>query len=348
MDDRSSSRRPQRQGSAPRSQRQQPPVRSQRGGRGMHMDMDVLNGRLAIFFVAFCVFALILAIRLFGLMVIDAQANLNRDSSREVTVDVQPRRGTIYDRNGIVLATSVEATTIYANPVEVTDAAAEAASLASVLGGDAADYRELLSTPSTTFVYIKRQADVDVADKVKELKLDGVYFIADTTINSHPDEDALFDIARLARNSVEYFAHEPVMALISYSNFGASKLHGSRIVHNVAARMQEMYPELPVDGEMQIDFALNNKVRDINYPFNRLNGKDVNTLIFPNLSSANTAWKMLLSMGVGEVIGPIQMGLNKPIHFISVDAAVRDIVNLTTIAVIDAAVVEKVGNDHDK
>ena len=97
MDDRSSSRRPQRQGSATRSQRQQPPVRPQRGGRGMHMDMDVLNGRLAIFFVAFCVFALILAIRLFGLMVIDAQANLNRDSSREVTVDVQPRRGTIYD-----------------------------------------------------------------------------------------------------------------------------------------------------------------------------------------------------------------------------------------------------------
>ncbi len=176
----------------------------------------------------------------------------------------------------------------------------------------------------------------------------GVYFIADTTINSHPDEDALFDIARLARNSVEYFAHDPVMALISYSNFGASKLHGSRIVHNVAERMQEAYPDLPIDGEMQIDFALNNKVRDTNYPFNRLKGKDVNTLIFPNLSSANTAWKMLLSMGVGEVIGPIQMGLNKPIHFISVDAAVRDIVNLTTIAVIDAAVVEKVGNDHDK
>ncbi len=176
----------------------------------------------------------------------------------------------------------------------------------------------------------------------------GVYFIADTTINSHPDEDALFDIARLARNSVEYFAHDPVMALVSYSNFGANKLHGSRIVHNVVARMQEMYPELPVDGEMQIDYALNKEMRDSNYPFNRLNGKEVNTLIFPNLSSANTAYKMLLSMGVGEVIGPIQMGLNKPVHFINVDAAVRDIVNLTTIAVIDATVCEKVGNDHDK
>lgn len=116
MDDRSSSRRPQRQGSAPRSQRQQPPVRSQRGGRGMHMDMDVLNGRLAIFFVAFCVFALILAIRLFGLMVIDAQANLNRDSSREVTVDVQPRRGTIYDRNGTILATTVDAYNVFCHP----------------------------------------------------------------------------------------------------------------------------------------------------------------------------------------------------------------------------------------
>lgn len=176
----------------------------------------------------------------------------------------------------------------------------------------------------------------------------GIYFIADTTINSHPDEDTLFDIARLARNSVEYFAHDPVMALVSYSNFGASKLHGSRIVHSVVERLQAMYPELPVDGEMQIDYALNNKLRDENYPFNRIKGKDVNTLIFPNLSSANTAYKMLLSMGVGEVIGPIQMGLNKPIHFINVDSAVRDIVNLTTIAVIDAAVQEKVGNEHDK
>ena len=176
----------------------------------------------------------------------------------------------------------------------------------------------------------------------------GVYFIADTSINSHPDEDTLFDIARLARNSVEYFAHNPVMALVSYSNFGGNKLHGSRIVHNVVARLHETYPELPVDGEMQIDYALNKNMRDTNYPFNRIKGMDVNTLIFPNLSSANTAYKMLLSMGVGEVIGPIQMGLNKPVHFINVDSQVRDIVNLATIAVLDAAVQEKVGNDYDK
>lgn len=176
----------------------------------------------------------------------------------------------------------------------------------------------------------------------------GVYFIADTSINSHPDEDTLFDIARLARNSVEYFAHNPVMALVSYSNFGGNKLHGSRIVHNVVAKLHETYPELPVDGEMQIDYALNKEMRDTNYPFNRIKGMDVNTLIFPNLSSANTAYKMLLSMGVGEVIGPIQMGLNKPVHFINVDSQVRDIVNLATIAVLDAAVQEKIGNEYDK
>ena len=83
----------------------------------MHMDMDVLNGRLAIFLMLFCAFALILAIRLFGLMVIDAQANLNRDSSREVTVDVQPRRGTIYDRNGTILATTVDAYNVFCFPI---------------------------------------------------------------------------------------------------------------------------------------------------------------------------------------------------------------------------------------
>ncbi len=88
-------------------------------------------------------------------------------------------------------------------------------------------------------------------------------------------------------------------------------------------------------------------MRDKSFPFNKLAGKSVNTLIFPNLSAANTAYKLMLSMGVGEAIGPIQMGLNKPVHFINVDSPVRDIVNLTTVAAIDAAVLQKFGNDHD-
>ena len=176
----------------------------------------------------------------------------------------------------------------------------------------------------------------------------GTYFLADTTINRDADEDALFDIARLARNSVEYFAYEPVMAMVSYSNFGCHKENEPQMAHRVVKRMHDAYPELPIDGEMQMNYALNKKARDAAYPFSRLNGKDVNTLIFPNLTSAATAYRMMLEMGLAEAIGPIQMGLNKPIHFISVDAAVRDIINLATVAVLDAAVLEKVGNDHDK
>ncbi len=176
----------------------------------------------------------------------------------------------------------------------------------------------------------------------------GVFYLADTMINHEMDEETLLDITRLARNSVEYFAHEPVMAMVSYSNFGSNKEVEPRLVHNVVEKMHKLYPELPIDGEMQVHYAINKKVRDSNFPFSRLNGKDVNTLIFPNLSAANTAYKMMLEMGLAEAIGPIQMGLNKPIHFINVDSPVRDIVNLATVAVLDAAVLEKIGNDHDK
>ena len=166
---------------APRGARA--PLAPARAGVGAAIDaaMPTVSGRAKVLLLVFAAIAAVFFLRLVFLQVIvSGQYSAMAEESRTVSFETTPRRGTIYDRNGIVLATSVEATTIYANPVEVTDAAAEAAAPASVLGGDAADYRELLSTPSTTFVYIKRQADVDVADKVKELKLDGVYFIADT------------------------------------------------------------------------------------------------------------------------------------------------------------------------
>lgn len=176
----------------------------------------------------------------------------------------------------------------------------------------------------------------------------GTYFLADTMINQNNDEDTLLDIARLARYSVEYFAHDPVMAMVSYSNFGSNKEDECQAVHNVVEKMQALYPELPIDGEMQVHYALNKELRDASFPFSRLKGQDVNTLIFPNLSAANTAYRMMLEFGVAESIGPIQIGLNKPIHFINVDSSVRDIVNLTTIAVLDAAVLEKVGDECNR
>lgn len=176
----------------------------------------------------------------------------------------------------------------------------------------------------------------------------GTYFLADTCINKKCDADTLLDIARLARNSVEYFAQEPVMAMISYSNFGTGAEEECRNVRGVVEKMHQLYPKLLIDGEMNIAYALNKGLRDETFPFNRLNGKEVNTLIFPNLSTANTAYKLMLQMGMGNSIGPIQMGLNKPVHFTNVNAPVRDIVTLATIAGLDAAVMETGKGSSDK
>ena len=172
----------------------------------------------------------------------------------------------------------------------------------------------------------------------------GTYFLADTSVNHDNDTETLVDIARLADSSVKYFAHNPVISMVSYSNFGTNKEHGPKEVHEAVQILHNNYPEIVVDGEMQVHYALNKELRDKTFPFNKLFGKDVNTLVFPNLSAANTIYRMMLEMGVAEHIGPIQMGLNKPIHFTSIDASVRDIVNLTTVAVLDAAVLHKMNN----
>ena len=170
----------------------------------------------------------------------------------------------------------------------------------------------------------------------------GIYFIADTLINRHPDKQTLLDIAKLTANTVRFFNRTPAIAMLSYSNFGTDTVGSPAMVHEVVAEMQEQYPDLAIDGEMQVNFALDRELRDEKYPFTRLKGLDVNTLIFPNLTSANASYKMIKSMvDEGEVLGPIQMGLNKPIHFTDFESSVRDIVNITAIAVIDAIVEEK-------
>ena len=170
----------------------------------------------------------------------------------------------------------------------------------------------------------------------------GTLFLADTMINQHPNTEVLIDIARLTHDAVKFFAHEPVMAMLSYSNFGADQDGSPKSVHDAIEYIHTNFPDIQIDGEMQVSFALNKKQRDEMFPFNRLAGKDINTLVFPNLSSANMAYKLLLEMGVAECIGPIQMGLNKPIHFIDVESSTRDIVNLTTVAVVDAIVQEQI------
>jgi len=170
----------------------------------------------------------------------------------------------------------------------------------------------------------------------------GTYFLADTLINRHPDTETLIDVARLAQNTVKLFAREPNIAMLSYSNFGSDEVGSPASVHEAVKALQGEFPDLAIDGEMQLNFALDKHLRDRKYPFSMLKGKDVNTLIFPNLSSANTAYKLLQEMAEGESIGPLQMGLNKPIHFTDFESSVRDIVNITAVAVIDAIVQEQI------
>jgi len=172
----------------------------------------------------------------------------------------------------------------------------------------------------------------------------GTFFLADTLINRHPSTETLIDVARLAQNTVRLFAREPKVAMLSYSNFGSDEVGSPASVHEAVKVLQEKFPELAIDGEMQVNFALDKELRDRKYPFSRLKGLDVNTLVFPNLSSANTAYKLLQEMAEGESIGPLQMGLNKPIHFTDFESSVRDIVNITAVAVIDALVQEQIDN----
>ena len=167
----------------------------------------------------------------------------------------------------------------------------------------------------------------------------GTFYIADTLINRHPDENVLVDIAKLSAHTVRFFNEEPHIAMISYSNFGTDEQGSPVKVHNAVEELQKQYPDLAIDGEMQVNFALNKQLRDDKYPFTRLKGLDVNTLVFPNMSSANASYKLLQALDPdAEIIGPIQMGLNKPIHFTDFESSVRDIVNITAVAVIDAYV----------
>ena len=165
------------------------------------------------------------------------------------------------------------------------------------------------------------------------------FYISDTLINRHPDQNVLVDIAKLSAHTVRFFNEEPHIAMISYSNFGTDEVGSPMKVHAAVEELQKQYPDMAIDGEMQVNFALNKQLRDDKYPFTRLKGLDVNTLVFPNMSSANSSYKLLQALDPdAEIIGPIQMGLNKHIHFTDFERSVRDIVNITAVAVIDAYV----------
>jgi malate dehydrogenase (oxaloacetate-decarboxylating)(NADP+) len=163
----------------------------------------------------------------------------------------------------------------------------------------------------------------------------GTLFLADTTINIDPTAKDLADIALLTAKTVKRFNMKPSVAMLSYSNFGSSRSEGSDKVVEATRLLKEMAPEITVDGEIQADFALNKEKRDYVFPFSDLK-KDANTLIFPNLESGNIAYKLLQELDDTEAIGPILIGMKKPVHILQLGCSVREIVNMVTIAVVDA------------
>ncbi len=165
----------------------------------------------------------------------------------------------------------------------------------------------------------------------------GPIFLADTTINMNPDAETLVDTTMLTAYEVQRFNADPKIAMLSYSNFGAYKGKGSPArVKEAVKILHEKYPDLMVDGEMQANYALNGKLRYKRFPFNKLGDADANVLIFPNLSSGNITYKVLQTVGAAEAIGPVLMGMNKPVHILQRDCSVREIVNMVAIAVVDA------------
>jgi malate dehydrogenase (oxaloacetate-decarboxylating)(NADP+) len=164
----------------------------------------------------------------------------------------------------------------------------------------------------------------------------GPLFLADTTINFNPSAEEVADIAILAAREVNQFNITPRIAMLSYSNFGSSNSAEAELMANATAIVKQRRPDLIVDGEMQASMALNREILKENYPFSELVNHEVNTLIFPNLAAGNIAYNLLKEVGGAEIIGPILLGLKKPVHVLQLGSSVRSIINMTLIAVIDA------------
>lgn len=190
--------------------------------------------------------------------------------------------------------------------------------------------------PALQIIGVKEEFN-HIAGMYIMLSKNGPLFLADTTVNINPSAKTLADTTVLTAAEVKRFNIEPKIALLSYSNFGAFKGEGSPgRVQEAVKILHKTQADLIVDGEMQANYALNGKLRYKRYPFNKLGDENANTLIFPNLSSGNITYKVLQSIGTSEAIGPILMGMKKPIHILQRDSSVREIINMTAIAVIDA------------
>lgn len=201
------------------------------------------------------------------------------------------------------------------------------------LGGHTRKYIELLKPAMEiigTAPNAKRLAGMYVLPTKK-----GPVFLADTTVNINPSVEDIIDITLSAASMVKSFNMTPRVALLSYSNFGTGNGEVPVKMRKATEILRRDYPGLCVDGEMQANFAVNNEMLADVFPFSNLVGKDVNTLIFPDLASGNISYKLLQSFGVADAVGPILMGINKPVHILQIGCSVREIVNMAAVAVVD-------------
>ena len=164
----------------------------------------------------------------------------------------------------------------------------------------------------------------------------GPIFLSDTAINVNPSAEDLAKIALMTAKTVRMFGMEPVIAMVSFSNFGSSHNESSKKIREAVDYLHKYYPDLIVDGEIQTDFALNSEMLKSKFPFSKLVNKKVNTLIYPNLDAANITYKMLKELNKADSIGPIMMGLDKPVHIFQLGASVEEMVNMAAVAVVDA------------
>ncbi len=164
----------------------------------------------------------------------------------------------------------------------------------------------------------------------------GPYFFADTTVNLNPTAEQLVDIIGQTADAVRFFNVEPRIAVLSFSNFGSAHGDIPSKTAKATAMAKEKYPDLIIEGEMQANVAINEDIQKEMYPFSALKDKRANTLIFPDLASGNIAYKLLAELGGSEAIGPVLLGMNKPVHILQLGSSIREIVNMVAIAVVDA------------
>lgn len=164
----------------------------------------------------------------------------------------------------------------------------------------------------------------------------GTFFFADTTVNINPSAEELAEITKLTARGVRFFDVEPRIAMLSYSNFGSAQGEVPDKVAKAVKIVKQAMPNLIVDGDIQANIAIDTKLQQEVYPFSALAAEGANTFVFPNLTSGNISYKLLQEIGGTEAIGPVLMGMAKPVHILQLGSSVREIVNMVTIAVVDA------------